>query len=72
MVLVADERLGEHVQGQPVSEAGHSVRDGEFGVAGEGTGGGEGGEGVLVAHEVPEAGAEALGEVLVCVFESGA
>lgn len=69
LVLVADKRLGEYVQGQPVSEVGHRLRDGELGVAGEGAGGGEGGEGVLVAHEVPEAGAEALREVLVCVFE---
>ncbi len=72
LVLVADERLGEHIQGEPVAEAGHRLGDGELGVAGEGSGGGEGGEGVLVAHDGPEGGAEALGEVLVRVFECGA
>ncbi len=72
LVLVADERLGEHIQGELVAEAGHRLRDGELGVADEGSRGGEGGEGVLVAHDGPEGGAEALGEVLVRVFECGA
>ena len=58
-VLVGVESFGEDEELQAHADLGDVLRDGETWVGAEGAGGGELGEGFLVAHEVPETGVDA-------------
>ena len=58
-VFVGVECFGEDEELQAQADLGDVLRDGEAGVGAKGAGGGECGEGFLVAHEVPETGVDA-------------
>ena len=62
-VFVGVESFGEDEELQTHADLRYVLGDGETGVCAEGAGGGECGEGFLVAHEVPKTGVDAVADL---------
>ena len=62
-VFVGDERFGEDEELETHADLRYVLRYGETWVGAEGSGGGECGEGFLVAHEVPETSVDAIADL---------
>lgn len=70
-VFVGDEGLREDEELQARADLGYVLGDGERGVGAEGAGGREGREGLLVAHQVPEAGVDAGADLRDFALQGG-